>query len=122
MTLPRPYAGDDYRAALAQRGIFASMSGKGDCYDNAVAESFFATLKAEHLDHETFPSREVARASIAEYIEGFYNAAWRHSSTAASVPSSLNCDPTSPRWAQSHCPRRRRKIRRPDTLLAYLCA
>ncbi len=47
------------------------MSRTGDCYDNAVAESFFATLKAEHVDHEDFPSREVARASIADYIEGF---------------------------------------------------
>jgi putative transposase len=75
-----PYASDAYRAALAQRGIVASMSRTGDCYDNAVAESFFATLKAEHVDHEEFPSREVARASIAEYIEGFYNASRRHSS------------------------------------------
>jgi putative transposase len=75
-----PYASDDYRAALAQRGIVASMSGTGDCYDNAVAESFFATLKAEHVHHEDFPSREVARASVAEYIEGFYNPARRHSS------------------------------------------
>ena len=56
------------------------MSRTGDCYDNAVAESFFATLKAEHVDHEDFPSREVARASIADYIEGFYNTARRHSS------------------------------------------
>lgn len=75
-----PYASDDYRAALAQRGIVASMSRTGDCYDNAVAESFFATLKAEHVHHEDFPSREVARASIADYIEGFYNIARRHSS------------------------------------------
>jgi putative transposase len=75
-----PYASDDYRAALAQRGIVASMSGTGDCYDNAVAESFFATLKAEHVHHEDFPSREVARVSVAEYIEGFYNPARRHSS------------------------------------------
>jgi putative transposase len=48
------------------------MSRTGDCYDNAVAESFFATLKAEHVDHEDFPSREVAHASIGDYIEGFY--------------------------------------------------
>jgi putative transposase len=45
-----------------------------------VAESLSATLKAEHVDHESFASREFARASIAEYIEGFYNAARRHSS------------------------------------------
>jgi len=75
-----PYASDDYQTALAQRGIVASMSRTGDCYDNAVAESFFATLKAEHVDHEDFPSREVAHASIGDYIERFYNTARRHSS------------------------------------------
>jgi putative transposase len=56
------------------------MSRTGDCYDNAVAESLFATLKAEHVDYEDFPSREVARASIDEYIEGFYNTVRRHCS------------------------------------------
>jgi transposase InsO family protein len=61
----RPHASDDYRAALTQRGLVASMSRTGDCYDNAVAESFFATLKTEHLDHEQFVSREQASASIA---------------------------------------------------------
>jgi putative transposase len=75
-----PYASDDYRAVLAQQGIVASMSRTGDCYDNAVAESFFATLKAEHVDHENFPSREVAHASLGDYIERFYNTARRHSS------------------------------------------
>jgi putative transposase len=75
-----PYASDDYRAALSRRGLVASMSRTGDCYDNAVAESFFATLKAEHVDHEDFASREVAHASIADYIESFYNTARRHSS------------------------------------------
>ncbi len=75
-----PYASEDYQAALRQRGIITSMSRTGDCYDNAVAESFFATLKAEHVDHEEFPSREVAHASIADYIECFYNSARRHSS------------------------------------------
>jgi putative transposase len=75
-----PYASDDYQAVLSHHSIVVSMSRTGDCYDNAVAESFFATLKAEHVDHEEFPSREVARASIAEYIEAFYNTARRHSS------------------------------------------
>ena len=75
-----PHASDDYRAALKQRGLVASMSRTGDCYDNAVAESFFATLKTEHVDHEQFASREQAHASIADYIERFYNTARRHSS------------------------------------------
>ena len=55
------------------------MSRSGDCWDNAVAESFFATLTAEHIDHERYPTRAVAIASIADYIEGFYNPARRHS-------------------------------------------
>ena len=75
-----PYASEDYQSALAESGVVVSMSRTGNCYDNAVAESFFGTLKAEHVDHEDFPSREVAHASIADYIEGFYNSARRHSS------------------------------------------
>src|SRR5271155_590841 len=74
-----PYASEDYRTALAQRGIVASMSRTGDCYDNAVAESFFATLKAEWVDHEDYGDHDVARASIGEYIDRFYNPTRRHS-------------------------------------------
>jgi transposase InsO family protein len=74
-----PYASDDYRQALVDRGIAASMSRTGDCYDNAVAESFFATLKAEHVDHEDFATRAVGTASIGDYVESFYNTARRHS-------------------------------------------
>jgi putative transposase len=73
-----PYASDEYRAALAKRGIVASMSRTGDCYDNAVAESFFATLKTQHVDYEAFADRDAGHASIADYIEGFYNPARRH--------------------------------------------
>jgi len=67
-----PYASDDYRAALASRGMIASMSRKGDCWDNAVAESFFATLRAELVDDERYRSRGAAEASIGDYIESFY--------------------------------------------------
>jgi putative transposase len=74
------YASSDYRKALDARGLECSMSRKGDCWDNAVAESFFATLKTEHVDHEQFASREQAHASIGDYIERFYNTARRHSS------------------------------------------
>jgi transposase InsO family protein len=73
-----PYASEDYRQALAD-GILASMSRTGDCYDNAVAESFFATLKAEHVDHEDFATRAIATPSIGDYVERFYNTARRHS-------------------------------------------
>jgi transposase InsO family protein len=55
-----PYASDEYRQALAEGGIVASMSRTGDCYNNAVAESFFATLKAEHVDHEDFAPAPLA--------------------------------------------------------------
>jgi transposase InsO family protein len=75
-----PYASDDYRAALREHGMIASMSRKGDCWDNAVAESFFATLRAELLDHERFATRADAVATIADYIDGFYNPVRRHSS------------------------------------------
>jgi transposase InsO family protein len=74
-----PYASDEYRQALVDSGISASMSRTGDCYDNAVAESFFATLKAEHVDYEDFATRAVGTASIGDYIESFYNTARRHS-------------------------------------------
>jgi transposase InsO family protein len=81
-----PYASDDYRAALRARGIVASMSRKGDCYDNAVAESFFATARAELLDHERFETRAAAVASLTEYIDGFYNTVRRHSFTGYVSP------------------------------------
>ncbi|APR78533.1 Mobile element protein [Minicystis rosea] len=74
-----PYASEDYRAALARHGITTSMSRTGDCWDNAVAESFFATLKAELVEHEHYPTRAAARASIGDYLERFYNPARRHS-------------------------------------------
>jgi putative transposase len=74
-----PYASSDYREALDAHGITASMSRTGDCWDNAVAESFFGTLKAELVDHEHYGSRSAAIASIADYIEMFYNLQRRHS-------------------------------------------
>jgi transposase InsO family protein len=74
-----PYASEDYRAALRASGIIQSMSRKGNCLDNAVAESFFATLRAELLDHESYPTHAAARRSLSQYIDPFYNLERRHS-------------------------------------------
>jgi transposase InsO family protein len=73
------YASGDYGDALAKIGAVKSMSRKGDCWDNAVAESFFATIKGEMIDHEDYPTRGAAIAAIADYIDGFYNPSRRHS-------------------------------------------
>jgi putative transposase len=74
------YASEGYRHLLADRGIAVSMSGKGDCWDNAVMESFWATLKTELIHQERYATREQAKLSIFEYIEGFYNRRRLHSS------------------------------------------
>jgi putative transposase len=74
-----PYAALAYTAILRQYGVVASMSRSGDCYDNAVVESFFGTLKAELVRDCVYPSRVVATAAIRDYIENFYNPQRRHS-------------------------------------------
>jgi transposase InsO family protein len=73
------YASGDYQNQLRDRGITCSMSRKGDCWDNAVAESFFSTLKAELVHRTDYVSRSQAKASVFEYIEVFYNGRRRHS-------------------------------------------
>ena len=74
------YASKDYREALSEAGFEVSMSRRGDCYDNAPVESFFATLKKELVAGEVFYSRRQAQREIVDYIEGFYNCWRRHSS------------------------------------------
>jgi transposase InsO family protein len=74
-----PYASADYRAKLRANCVRRSMSRKGDCWDNAVAESFFATLRAELVDHEHYVARYEAKLSIGDYIDNFYNVERRHS-------------------------------------------
>jgi transposase InsO family protein len=74
-----PYASEDYRRALDAHGIIASMSRTGDCWDNAVAESFFATIKTELIESTPYAVRAVATESIGEYIDNFYNPQRRHS-------------------------------------------
>ena len=80
------YSAAAYQAILADRGIAASMSRTGDCYDNALAESFFATLKAELVDTRPWPTRRAARQAIFEWIEVFYNRRRLHSALGYRSP------------------------------------
>ncbi len=73
------YCSIDYQAELISHGIQISMSGKGNCYDNAMVETFFKTLKAEMVWRTTFQTRAEATQAIAQYIDGFYNPVRRHS-------------------------------------------
>ena len=81
------YACVSHRALLAAHGITPSMSRTGNCYDNAVAESFFATLKRECVHRRRFATREDARVSIVQYIETFYNRTRRHSALGYLSPA-----------------------------------
>jgi putative transposase len=74
------YASEDYQQLLARHGITPSMSGRGNCYDNAMMESFWATLKTELIHQDHYATRERARQSIFQYIEVFYNRKRLHSS------------------------------------------
>jgi len=73
------YASGDYQQLLEDHGMTCSMSRKGNCWDNAVMESFYRSIKAELIYHEDFQTREEARRAIFEYIEVFYNRVRRHS-------------------------------------------
>jgi len=73
------YACNDFQALLKAHNIECSMSRKGDCWDNAVAESFFHTLKVELIHGKTYNTRQEAKTAIFDYIEIFYNRQRRHS-------------------------------------------
>jgi transposase InsO family protein len=74
------FASAAYRAVLAQHGLLASMSRKGNCYDNAFIESFWSSLKYETVYHHRFATRAAARIALFDYIESFYNRTRLHSS------------------------------------------
>jgi putative transposase len=74
------YASWDYQRTMRQLGIACSMSRKGNCWDNAVVESFFSTLKTEMVHRTTFTDRSQAHSAVFDYIETFYNPKRRHSS------------------------------------------
>ena len=81
------YASHDYRKLLEKRGIVCSMSRKGNCWDNAVMESFFGTLKTELVYHREYETREEARSDIFDYIEVFYNRHRLHSALGYRSPA-----------------------------------
>lgn len=80
------YTAKSYRKSLAKRGVQCSMSRKGNCWDNAVAESFFATIKKELIHRHNFKTRREAAAAIFEYIEAFYNRVRKHSHLGYTSP------------------------------------
>jgi transposase InsO family protein len=83
------YASDEYMAKLGSNKMIQSMSKKGDCYDNAVVESFFGTLKNELVLGKVFKSREDARSEIFSYIEVFYNRKRMHQSLGYKTPEMI---------------------------------
>jgi transposase InsO family protein len=80
------YTAAAYRQALAARGVVASMSRTSDCLDNAMAESFFATLKAELIDTRRWPTRAAAQTAIFAWLEVFYNRQRCHSALNYQAP------------------------------------
>jgi putative transposase len=81
------YASEDYQGLLASRGVRCSMSRRGNCYDNAVVESFFSTVKSELGEH--FESNGDAKMAIFDYIEVFYNRKRRHSAAGRMSPAAF---------------------------------
>lgn len=80
------YASGDYQKILSKHGITCSMSRKGNCYDNAVAESFFPLLKTEWVNHHRYLNMSQATHSLFYYIEIFYNRKRRHSALGYATP------------------------------------
>ncbi len=86
------YASGTYQSMLAANGIKCSMSRRGDCWDNAVAESFFATLKTELVADAKWQSRSAAHRELFEYIEEWYNQKRRHSTLGYRTPAEYEID------------------------------
>ena len=81
------YSSEDFQRLLAAEGITCSMSRRGDCWDNSAVESFFASLKKDRVHRKTYPTRDVARADMFDYIETFYNTRRRHSTLGQVSPA-----------------------------------
>jgi putative transposase len=91
------YTSYDFARACRAAGVERSMGSVGDCFDNAMAESFFATLECELIDRSVFENRNQARMAIFDYIEGFYNTWRRHSSIGNVCPADYER-----RWRAQH--------------------
>jgi putative transposase len=83
------YCSKDYQSLIRRHKLLCSMSAKGNCYDNAVAESFFHTLKVEVIHGERFPTRALMRQTVFEYIEVDYNRTRRHSACGYISPEAF---------------------------------
>src|SRR5688572_3852301 len=83
----KQYAAEPYRQVLERHGITQSMSRRGNCLDNAPMESFFASLKKEHVHQVRYRTREEARTAVFEYIEVFYNRQRLHSGVGYRTPA-----------------------------------
>ena len=80
------FAAHEYRRRLRRHGMLCSMSRKGDCWDNAPMESFFATLKGELVEQRDYLTRDEARADVFRCVEGFYNRRRLHSGLGYLTP------------------------------------
>jgi putative transposase len=80
------YCSDDYRRLLQSNGLTASMSGKGNCYDNAMVETVFKTIKTELIWRASYETRAQATLALGHYIDGFYNPRRRHSALGYKSP------------------------------------
>jgi putative transposase len=95
------YGSDAWRRFCRSNRLEPSMSRKGNCWDNAVAEAFFSSLKKERIKKRIYPTRDAALADIAEYIDQFYNPTRRHSHLAGVSPDQFEA---------AHRRRRRRAV------------
>ncbi|OEU65373.1 MAG: hypothetical protein BA863_12165 [Desulfovibrio sp. S3730MH75] len=87
------YANREFRKQLAKHGCIQSMSRRGNCWDNAVAESFFHTLKTQMIYHRKFSNKQEAEIALFQYIEAYYNRRRRHSCNDWKSPAEfeINC-------------------------------
>jgi putative transposase len=96
---PGQCASEPYRAVLERHGITRSMSRRGNCLDDAPMESFFASLKTEHVHQVRFRTREEAKAAVFDHIEVFYNRQRLHSAVGHRTPAEARAGVTEARMA-----------------------